>query len=88
MLDKEQKQAIMEEYATVPGDTGSPEVQIALLTHRINDLTDHLREHKHDESSRYGLLKMVGQRRRQLAYLQKVSRERYRNLIKRLGLRH
>ena len=87
MIDKEQKQAIIEEYATVPDDTGSPEVQIALLTHRISDLTDHLRVHKHDENSRYGLLKMVGQRRRQLAYLQKVSPERYRNLIQRLGLR-
>ena len=87
MLSKEQKQTIMEEYATVPGDTGSPEVQIALLTHRINDLTDHLREHKHDQSSRRGLLKMVGHRRRLQAYLQKVSPERYRTLIKRLGLR-
>ena len=87
MLDKEQKQAIMEEYATVPGDTGSPEVQIALLTYRINDLTDHLREHKHDESSRRGLLKMVGKRRRLQAYLQNISPERYRTLIQRLGLR-
>ena len=87
MIDKEQKQAIIEEYATVPDDTGSPQVQIALLTHRISDLTDHLRVHKHDENSRHGLLKMVGQRRRQLAYLQNVSPERYRNLIQRLGLR-
>ena len=87
MLAKEEKQEIIQEYATAPEDTGSPEVQIALLTHRINDLTDHLRAHKHDESSRHGLLKMVGQRRRQLVYLQKVSKERYRNLIQRLGLR-
>lgn len=87
MLAKEQKQAIIEEYATKSDDTGSPEVQIALLTHRINDLTDHLRVHKHDEGSRHGLLKMVGHRRRQLAYLQKVSPERYRSLIQRLGLR-
>lgn len=87
MLDKEQKQAIIQEYATAPDDTGSPEVQIALLTHRINDLTGHLRVHKHDESSRRGLLKMVGQRRRQLSYLQKVNPERYRHLIQRLGLR-
>ena len=87
MLAKEEKQEIIQEYATAPEDTGSPEVQVALLTHRINDLTDHLRAHKHDESSRHGLLKMVGQRRRQLVYLQKVSTERYRNLIQRLGLR-
>ncbi|MEJ5310231.1 MAG: 30S ribosomal protein S15 [Anaerolineae bacterium] len=87
MLDKEEKQEIIKEYALKADDTGSPEVQIALLTHRINDLTDHLRVHKHDESSRRGLLKMVGQRRRQLAYLQKVDLERYRNLIQRLGLR-
>ncbi|MFN2284979.1 MAG: 30S ribosomal protein S15 [Anaerolineae bacterium] len=87
MLEKEEKQEIIKEYALSADDTGSPEVQIALLTHRINDLTDHLRAHKHDENSRRGLLKMVGQRRRQLAYLQKTDRERYRNLIQRLGLR-
>ena len=87
MLDKEDKQEIIQEYALKADDTGSPEVQIALLTHRINDLTDHLRVHKHDENSRHGLLKMVGQRRRQLDYLQKVDPERYRNLIQRLGLR-
>ena len=87
MLEKEEKQEIIKEYALSADDTGSPEVQIALLTHRINDLTGHLRVHKHDESSRRGLLKMVGQRRRQLAYLQKVDLERYRNLIQRLGLR-
>ena len=87
MLEKEEKQEIIKEYALSAEDTGSPEVQIALLTHRINDLTDHLRAHKHDENSRRGLLKMVGQRRRQLAYLQKTDRERYRTLIQRLGLR-
>ena len=87
MLEREEKQEIIKEYALVADDTGSPEVQIALLTHRINDLTEHLRAHKHDESSRHGLLKMVGQRRRQLTYLQKVDLERYRNLIQRLGLR-
>jgi small subunit ribosomal protein S15 len=87
VLAKEEKQEIIKGYALSADDTGSPEVQIALLTHRINDLTDHLRVHKHDENSRHGLLKMVGQRRRQLAYLQKVDLERYRNLIQRLGLR-
>ena len=87
MLEKEEKLGIIKEFALKADDTGSPEVQIALLTHRINDLTDHLRVHKHDESSRRGLLKMVGQRRRQLAYLQKVDHERYRTLIQRLGLR-
>jgi len=87
VLEREEKQEIIKEYALSADDTGSPEVQIALLTHRINDLTDHLRVHKHDQSSRRGLLKMVGQRRRQLAYLQKVDVERYRNLIQRLGLR-
>jgi small subunit ribosomal protein S15 len=87
VLEKEEKLDIIKEYALSADDTGSPEVQIALLTHRINDLTNHLRVHKHDESSRRGLLKMVGQRRRQLAYLQKVDHERYRNLIQRLGLR-
>mgnify|MGYP000113340158 FL=1 len=87
MLEKEEKQEIIKEYALSADDTGSPEVQVAILTYRINDLTGHLRVHKHDESSRLGLLKMVGQRRRQLAYLQKVDQERYRNLIQRLGLR-
>jgi small subunit ribosomal protein S15 len=87
VLEREEKQEIIKEYALKADDTGSPEVQIALLTHRINDLNDHLRVHKHDESSRRGLLKMVGQRRRQLVYLQKVDIERYRTLIQRLGLR-
>jgi len=87
VLTKEEKQEIIQEYALTEGDTGSPEVQVALLTHRINDLTEHLQVHKHDESSRRGLLKMVGQRRRQLVYLQKTDLERYRTLIQRLGLR-
>ncbi len=87
MLDKEAKTAIIETYARTPDDTGSPEVQVALLTHRISYLTEHLKVHKHDEHSRRGLLKMVGRRRRHLAYLQKVSPQRYRELIQRLGLR-
>lgn len=87
MLSKERKQQIMVEYAVSPGDTGSSEVQIALLTHRIKDLTEHLKVHKGDTHSRRGLLKLVGQRRRQLSYLQKKSPQRYRELIQRLGLR-
>ncbi|MGC9520415.1 MAG: 30S ribosomal protein S15 [Anaerolineae bacterium] len=87
MLTKERKQQIIEEYATSPDDTGSPEVQIALLTHRISGLTEHLRVHKNDMHSRRGLLKLVGQRRRQLKYLQNKDAERYRDLIRRLGLR-
>ena len=87
MLTKEKKQEIMQEYALTDGDTGSPEVQVALLTHRILDLTEHLKAHKHDEHSRRGLLMLVGDRRRHLAYLQKVSPQRYRSLIQRLGLR-
>ena len=86
-LDAATKQRIMSEYATGPNDTGSPEVQIALLTQRIKDLTEHLKEHKHDHHSRRGLLLLVGQRRRLLGYLQKVDIERYRSLIERLGLR-
>ncbi|MDR2723496.1 MAG: 30S ribosomal protein S15 [Cellulomonadaceae bacterium] len=81
------KKSIMAEYATHEGDTGSPEVQVALLTQRIKDLTEHLKEHKHDHHSRRGLLLLVGQRRRMLGYLQKVDIERYRSLIERLGLR-
>ncbi|MBC9944219.1 30S ribosomal protein S15 [Leucobacter sp. cx-328] len=81
------KKAIMEEYATTPGDTGSPEVQVALLTKRIKDLTEHLKDHKHDHHSRRGLLLLVGQRRRLLGYLQKTDITRYRSLIERLGLR-
>jgi small subunit ribosomal protein S15 len=87
VLTKEQKTEIIEEYGRTPNDTGSPEVQVALLTRRINDLTEHLKIHKHDEHSRRGLLKMVGRRRRHLAYLKRVSPERYRKVIRRLGLR-
>jgi small subunit ribosomal protein S15 len=86
-LAPEVKTAIIEEYATHPGDTGSPEVQIAVMTQRILDLTEHLKEHKHDHHSRRGLLLLVGQRRRLLGYLSKVDIERYRTLIGRLGLR-
>ena len=86
-MTKEEKQAIMLEYATHEGDTGSPEVQIAILTARINELTEHLKEHKKDHHSRRGLLKMVGQRRGLLAYLKKKDIERYRSLIERLGIR-
>ena len=84
---KTEKEAIIKEYATHEGDTGSPEVQIALLTKRINDLTEHLKVHKKDHHSRRGLLKMVGQRRNLLAYLKENDLERYRTLIARLGLR-
>ena len=86
-LDAAVKTASITEYATHPGDTGSPEVQIAVLSKRIKDLTEHLKEHKHDHHSRRGLLILVGQRRRLLGYLQKVDIERYRGLIERLGLR-
>ncbi|MBC7596236.1 30S ribosomal protein S15 [Aeromicrobium sp.] len=81
------KESIIAQYATGEGDTGSPEVQIALLTGRITHLTEHLKEHKHDHHSRRGLLLLVGQRRRLLNYLQKTDIERYRSLIERLGLR-
>ena len=84
---KEEKQAIIAQYATHEGDTGSPEVQIAILTKRINDLTDHLRVHKKDHHSRRGLLKMVGQRRSLLKYLTNVDIERYRKIVAELGLR-
>ena len=86
-LDTATKQQIMAEYATHEGDTGSPEVQVALLTRRIQDLTEHLKTHKHDHHSRRGLLILVGQRRRLLSYLQKTDITRYRALIERLGLR-
>jgi small subunit ribosomal protein S15 len=86
-LDAEVKKSIIAEYATHEGDTGSPEVQIALLTTRIKDLTEHLKLHKHDHHSRRGLLLLVGQRRRLLGYLQDVEIARYRTLIERLGLR-
>ena len=84
---KEEKNAIIKEYAQHEGDTGSPEVQIALLTKRINDLTEHLKTHKKDHHSRRGLLKMVGQRRNLLNYLTKVDIERYRAIIANLGIR-
>ena len=87
MIAKEKKQQIIEEYARTPGDTGSPEVQIAILTARIRELTDHLKEHPKDHHSRRGLLKMVGQRRGLLDYLKKIDIERYRTLIERLGIR-
>ncbi|MCI8860073.1 MAG: 30S ribosomal protein S15 [Lachnospiraceae bacterium] len=87
MIAKEKKQAIMNEYARTPGDTGSPEVQIAILTTRIQELTEHLKKNPKDHHSRRGLLKMVGQRRGLLAYLKKVDIERYRTLIDRLGIR-
>ena len=86
-MTNEEKKAIMAEYATHEGDTGSPEVQIAILTKRINDLTDHLKIHKKDHHSRRGLLMMVGQRRALLQYLIKVDIERYRSIIKRCGIR-
>lgn len=87
MMTKETKQQIMQEYALHEGDTGSPEVQIALLTNRINYLTEHLKVNKQDHHSRRGLLKMVGHRRNLLAYLQKNDIERYRSIIARLGIR-
>ena len=86
-MTQAEKTAIMKEYATHEGDTGSAEVQIAVLTKRINDLTDHLKIHKKDHHSRRGLLKMVGHRRNLLAYLQKKDIERYRSIIARLGIR-
>jgi small subunit ribosomal protein S15 len=86
-LDTATKQAIMTEYATHEGDTGSPEVQIAVLTHRIKDLTEHLKVHKHDFHSERGMMLLIGRRRRLLGYLQKIDIERYRSLIERLGLR-
>ena len=86
-LDQDTKTKIMTEYANTEGDTGSPEVQVALLSHRISHLTDHLKTHKHDHHSRRGLLLLVGQRRRLLNYLQKTDIERYRSIVERLGLR-
>ena len=87
MISKEKKTAIMEEYARTPGDTGSPEVQVAVLTARIQELTDHLKENPKDHHSRRGLLKMVGHRRGLLDYFKKVDIERYRTLIERLRIR-
>jgi small subunit ribosomal protein S15 len=86
-LDKEAKTKIMEEYSRHESDTGSPEVQIALLTTRIQQLTDHLRTHKHDESSRRGLLKLVGQRRRLLTYVRRNDFTRYMALTESLNIR-
>ena len=87
MLLKEEKSKVIAEYATHEGDTGSPEVQIAILTKRINDLTEHLKTHKKDHHSLRGLLKMVGQRRNLLNYVMKKDIERYRSIIARLGIR-
>ena len=86
-LTAEEKQEIIKTYATHEGDTGSAEVQIAVLTKRINDLTEHLRTHKKDHHSRRGLLKMVGQRRNMLNYLMRTDIERYRAIIAKLGIR-
>ncbi len=86
-LSKVEKEAVIQEYHRHPTDTGSPEVQIALLTTRINQLTEHLKQHKHDEHSRRGLLKLVGQRRRHLTYLSREDPERYKEILQRLGLR-
>ena len=87
MISKEKKTAIMNEFATTPGDTGSPEVQVAVLTARIHELTEHLKENPKDNHSRRGMFKMVGQRRGLLDYLKKKDLERYRALIEKLGLR-
>ncbi len=87
MITKEQKQTTIKDYATHDGDSGSPEVQVALLTERIKDLTEHLKIHKKDHASRRGLLKMVGRRSSLLKYLMKNNRNRYTELIGRLGLR-
>ena len=87
MITKEQKQSIIAEYGRTEGDTGSPEVQVAILTARINDLNQHFKDHPHDHHSRRGLLKMVGQRRNMLAYLKSKDINRYREIVKQLGLR-
>ena len=86
-LDNAVKQEIISQYATGEGDTGSPEVQVALLTRRINDLTDHMKQHRHDFHTQRGLLQLVGRRRRLLRYLEEKDVQRYRALIERLGLR-
>ncbi|HXV23404.1 MAG TPA: 30S ribosomal protein S15 [Alphaproteobacteria bacterium] len=86
-ITAERKRVLVQEYATKTGDTGSPEVQVAILSERINNLTDHLKNHAKDFHSRRGLLMMVGQRRRLLDYLRKTNNERYESLIRRLGLR-
>ena len=87
MISKEKKTEIINEYARTAGDTGSPEVQVAVLTARIAELTEHLKANPKDHHSRKGLLKMVGKRRNLLGYLKSVDIERYRSLIERLGLR-
>ena len=87
MIAKEKKQAIIAEYGRTPNDTGSPEVQVAILTARIQELTEHLKTHHKDHHSRRGMLKMIGQRRGLLDYLKKIDIERYRSLIERLGIR-
>jgi small subunit ribosomal protein S15 len=87
-LSVEEKAEIISDFRIHETDTGSPEVQISILTRRINQLTEHLKVHKHDTHTNRGVLKLVGQRRRLLTYLSKKSPERYRNLITRLGLRH
>ncbi|KUP98480.1 30S ribosomal protein S15 [Thermobifida cellulosilytica] len=86
-IDSDTKKKIIAEYGTSEGDTGSPDVQVALLTHRITQLTEHLKQHKHDHHSRRGLLLLVGRRRRLLQYIAKKDINRYRQLIERLGLR-
>jgi len=86
-IDAATKTRLISEYATTEGDTGSPEVQVAILSHRISHLTEHLKEHKHDHHSRRGLLLLVGRRRRLLNYLAKTDINRYRSLIERLGIR-
>ena len=87
MIAKEKKQAIIAEYGRTPNDTGSPEVQVAILSARIAELTEHLKENPKDHHSRRGMLKMIGQRRGLLSYLKEIDIERYRSLIERLGLR-
>jgi small subunit ribosomal protein S15 len=86
-ITPERKEALIKEFATKEGDTGSPEVQVAILTNRITALTEHFKEHKKDNHSRRGLLKMVSQRRKLLDYVRARDEERYRSLIKRLGIR-
>ena len=86
-LEKVVKEAVIKEYGVHPSDTGSPEVQVALLTQRITALTEHLKAHQHDEASRRGLLKMVGQRRRHLAYLSRTDTKRYKEIVAKLDLR-
>ena len=86
-MEKTKKTAIISEYATHPGDTGSAEVQVAILTTRINQLAEHMKANKHDQHSRRGLMKLIGQRKRLLAYISREDVERYRSLIAKLGLR-